>query len=95
MNGPAEAVTRAPGDATNLARMVGFSLASTVVYYTWAIGISGFAISTRGVPAGSALWATVAANLVFMATLPLWGKLSDRYGRRPIFITYSIAFMLL
>jgi MHS family alpha-ketoglutarate permease-like MFS transporter len=79
----------------NLARMVGFSLASTVVYYTWAIGISGFAISTRGVPAGSALWATVAANLFFMATLPLWGKLSDRYGRRPIFITYSIAFILL
>lgn len=79
----------------NLARMVGFSLASTVVVYTWAIGISGFAISTRGVPAGAALWATVAANLVFMTTLPLWGKISDRYGRKPVFITYSIAFMAL
>ncbi|AKS34627.1 MFS transporter [Mycolicibacterium goodii] len=79
----------------NLARMVGFSLASTVVVYTWAIGMSGFAISSRGVPAGPALWATVAANLVFMATLPLWGKLSDRYGRKPIFITYSVAFMVL
>lgn len=79
----------------NLARMVGFSLASTVVYYTWAIGISGFAISSRGVPAGSALWAIVGANLVFMATLPLWGRLSDRFGRRPIFITYCIAFIVL
>ena len=79
----------------NLARMIGFSLASTVVYYTWAIGISGFAISSRGVPAGSALWAVVGANLVFMVTLPLWGRLSDRYGRRPVFATYSIAFMVL
>jgi MHS family alpha-ketoglutarate permease-like MFS transporter len=57
--------------------------------------MSGFAISSRGVPAGPALWATVAANLVVMATLPLWGKLSDRYGRKPIFITYSVAFMVL
>lgn len=79
----------------NLARMIGFSLASTIVYYTWAIGISGFAISSRGVPAGGALWAVVAANLVFMVTLPLWGKLSDRFGRRPVFITYSVAFMIL
>lgn len=79
----------------NLARMVGFSLASTVVVYTWAIGISGFAISSRGVPAASALWATVGANLVFMVTLPLWGKLSDRFGRKPVFIIYSVAFMVL
>ncbi|MCV7422133.1 MFS transporter [Mycobacterium yunnanensis] len=79
----------------NLARMIGFSMAATVVYYTWAIGISGFAISSRGVPAGSALWAVVGANLVFMVTLPLWGKLSDRIGRKPVFATYSVAFMIL
>ncbi|ALL79556.1 major facilitator transporter (plasmid) [Pseudonocardia sp. EC080610-09] len=79
----------------SLARIVGFSLASTVVYYTWAIGLSGFAITTKGVPASGALWATVAANLVFMATLPLWGKLSDRFGRKPIFLTYGVSFVVL
>ena len=79
----------------SLARIVGFSLASTIVYYTWAIGLSGFAITTKGVPAAGALWATVAANLVFMATLPLWGKLSDRFGRKPIFLTYGVAFVVL
>ncbi|GAA4701424.1 hypothetical protein GCM10023215_45430 [Pseudonocardia yuanmonensis] len=41
------------------------------------------------------MWATVAANLVFMATLPLWGKLSDRFGRKPIFLTYGVAFVVL
>lgn len=79
----------------SLARIVGFSLASTIVYYTWAIGLSGFAITTKGVPASGALWATVAANLIFMATLPLWGKLSDRFGRKPIFLTYGVAFVVL
>lgn len=79
----------------SLARILGFSLASTVVYYTWAIGLSGFAITTKGVPATGALWATVAANLVFMAILPLWGRLSDRIGRKPVFVTYSIAFAVL
>lgn len=79
----------------NLSRMIGLSLACTVVVYTWSIGISGFAISSRGVPAGGALWATVGANVVFMVTLPLWGALSDRIGRRPVFFVYSAAFMLL
>ncbi|GAA3543909.1 MFS transporter [Amycolatopsis ultiminotia] len=79
----------------SLYRIIGFSLASTVVYYTWAIGISGYAITNRGVPATQALWVTVFVNLVFMATLPLWGKLSDRFGRKPVFLTYGIAFLLL
>ncbi|MDV3128419.1 MFS transporter [Mycobacterium sp. 21AC1] len=83
------------GNKANLARMIGLTFAITIVYNMWAIGITGFAISTRGVPASGALWAALAANLVFMATLPLWGKLSDRYGRRPIFMTYSIAFIVL
>ncbi|RSD10225.1 MFS transporter [Amycolatopsis eburnea] len=79
----------------SLLRMVGFSLASTVVYYTWAIGASGFAITTRGVPTSAGLWTSVAANAVFMLTLPLWGKLSDRFGRKPVFVTYSVAFAAL
>ncbi|MBB4684402.1 MFS transporter [Amycolatopsis jiangsuensis] len=79
----------------SLARILGFSLASTVVYYAWAIGLSGFAITAKGVPAPGALWATVAANVVFMATLPLWGKLSDRIGRKPVFLGYGVAFVAL
>ncbi|MDL5160515.1 MFS transporter [Actinomycetospora termitidis] len=79
----------------SVARIVGFSLASTVVVYTWAIGLASFAISVKGVPATGALWATVGANLVFMATLPLWGRLSDRVGRKPVFLVYGVAFVVL
>jgi MHS family alpha-ketoglutarate permease-like MFS transporter len=79
----------------SLARIVGLTLGVTVVYYTWAIGISGFAISTKNVSTSGALWASVIANLFFMLTLPVWGLLSDRYGRKPIFVTFSIAFIVL
>ncbi|AYJ48823.1 MFS transporter [Rhodococcus sp. P1Y] len=79
----------------SLVRIVGLTLGVTVVYYTWAIGISGFAISAKDVPASGALWASVIANIFFMLTLPVWGLLSDRFGRKPIFITFSIAFIVL
>ncbi|TNC29209.1 MFS transporter [Amycolatopsis alkalitolerans] len=80
---------------TSLVRILGLTAGVTVVYYIWAVGISGFAISAKGVDATSGLWATVAANAFFMITLPLWGKLSDRFGRKPIFIAYGIAFLVL
>lgn len=79
----------------NLARILGLTTGATVVYYTWAVGVSGFAISARGVDATSGLWATVVSNIVFMVTLPLWGVLSDRFGRKPVFIVYGVAFLLL
>ncbi|GAA0897422.1 MFS transporter [Pseudonocardia zijingensis] len=75
----------------SLLRTIGLTAGITVVYYVWAVGISGFAISTRGVDPTHALWATVVANLVFMATLPLWGLLSDRVGRRPVYVFYGAA----
>jgi MHS family alpha-ketoglutarate permease-like MFS transporter len=79
----------------SVARIIGLSCGVTVVYYTWAVGISGFAIANKGVDATAGLWASVGANLVFMVTLPLWGKWSDKLGRKPIFIAYGIAFLVL
>ncbi|GAB3570721.1 MFS transporter [Amycolatopsis endophytica] len=79
----------------SLARILGLTAGVTVVYYIWAVGISGFAIDAHGVDATAGLWATVAANVFFMITLPLWGKLSDRFGRKPVFIAYGVAFLVL
>ncbi|OXM74863.1 MULTISPECIES: MFS transporter [Amycolatopsis] len=79
----------------SLARILGLTAGVTVVYYIWAVGVSGFAISAKGVDATAGLWATVAANVFFMITLPLWGWLSDRFGRKPIFIAYGVAFLVL
>jgi MHS family alpha-ketoglutarate permease-like MFS transporter len=64
-------------------RVIGLTVGGTVFFYTWAVSAPSYAISIKGVDATGALWAGVVANLVFIAALPVWGWLSDRWGRRP------------
>jgi MFS family permease len=45
-----------------------------------------YAVSV-GVPASTMLWVSIVGNLLAAATQPLMARLSDRFGRRPVFIT--------
>lgn len=49
----------------------------------WALS---FATDTKGMSDSAMLWLAVVANLVALVTIPLWGRLSDRIGRRPVFV---------
>lgn len=71
------------------ARVVGFTLGATVVYYTFAAYLPLYAQLRYGVPANSALWAAVVAQCVFMAALPLFGMAADRFGRRPLLLVFG------
>ncbi|RKW71549.1 MFS transporter [Galactobacter caseinivorans] len=71
-------------------QVVGLTVGLTVVYYVWSVSTPAYAISTLKMDPATALWTGVAANLVFMAVLPLWGKLSDRIGRRPVLLIASV-----
>jgi MHS family alpha-ketoglutarate permease-like MFS transporter len=66
-------------------QVIGMTVGLTIVYYAWAISAPQFAI-TRGVDEAGALWAGLVANLVFIGVLPLWGRLSDRVGRKPVML---------
>jgi MHS family alpha-ketoglutarate permease-like MFS transporter len=73
----------------------GFTIGATVVYYTFAIYLPGYVQKTHGMPASTALWASVAPQLLLIAVLPVAGILSDRYGRKPLLIAFAGGFVLM
>ncbi|PWI06217.1 MFS transporter [Streptomyces sp. NWU339] len=71
-------------------QVVGMTVGLTVAYYAWAVSAPQYAISSHGLDPAGALWAGLAANVVFLVALPLWGALSDRIGRKPVLLVCSL-----
>ena len=71
-------------------QVIGLTVGLTVVYYIWSVSTPAYAIANMKMDPATALWTGVAANLVFMAVLPFWGKLSDRIGRRPVLLISAL-----
>lgn len=44
-----------------------------------------------GMDRTSMLWVAALANVVALAAIPLWATLSDRIGRRPVFLIGAAA----
>jgi MHS family alpha-ketoglutarate permease-like MFS transporter len=70
-------------------QVIGLTVGLTVVYYIWGVVAPSYAATALKMDRGAALWAGVIANVVFIAALPFWGKLSDRIGRKPVLILSS------
>ncbi|HUR01844.1 MAG TPA: MFS transporter [Nonomuraea sp.] len=49
-----------------------------------------YAVNTVGLERAPMLWVGVLANVAAVITIPLWGALSDRVGRKPVFIGGSL-----
>ena len=62
----------------------------TVAHYTWSSYASTFAITQRDMDAGAAFWMIFGSQLVALCTLPLWGLLSDKIGRRPVIFIFAV-----
>ena len=76
-------------------RVAGFTIGATVVYYTFAIYLPGYAQREHGMSASTALWASVIPQVILIAVLPFVGIASDRFGRKPLLSIFAIGFCLL
>ena len=61
------------------------AIASTVSTIFGVYALS-FAVDTKGLDQTTMLWVAIATNVVALAAIPLWATLSDRIGRKPVFI---------
>jgi MFS family permease len=59
----------------------------STIFTVWALS---FAVNTEGLNKTRLLWVGVIANVVALGTIPLWARLSDRVGRKPLFIGGAI-----
>ncbi|MHC6222444.1 MFS transporter [Arthrobacter sp. MMS24-S77] len=76
-------------------QVIGLTVGLTVVYYIWGVVAPSYAATALKMDRGEALWAGVIGNVAFIASLPFWGKLSDRIGRKPVLIMSSAGAALL
>ncbi|MFC4537106.1 MFS transporter [Sphaerisporangium dianthi] len=71
-------------------RVVCAALIATVstIFTVWALN---YATSDEiGLDKATMLWVSIAANVVALAAIPLWARLSDRVGRRPVFLVGAV-----
>jgi MHS family alpha-ketoglutarate permease-like MFS transporter len=78
-----------------VARVAGFTVGGTVAYYTFAVFLPSYAQQADRVATSSALWASIAAQIVLVLLLPILGAWSDRIGRRPLLIGFAGGFVVL
>jgi MHS family alpha-ketoglutarate permease-like MFS transporter len=70
-------------------RLVGFTMLSTLCYYTFFSALTPFAVKNRGVDAVDVFLALSIATALFIALQYPMGALSDRFGRRPQLLIWS------
>jgi MFS family permease len=65
------------------------SLASTVstIFSVYALT---FAVDTVGLDKTTMLWVAIVTNLVALAAIPMFARLADRIGRKPVFIVGAV-----
>jgi MHS family alpha-ketoglutarate permease-like MFS transporter len=76
-------------------RVIGITIAGTLLYYIWVSYMPGYAHAAEGVPLSRAFLANTLAIIVFLVMLPFGGMLSDRFGRKPTMVIFAAGFLLL
>jgi metabolite-proton symporter len=70
---------------------MGARLGTDVAFYTFTLYILTFVTTNLGLPRGVGLTAVLVGSACQLALIPLFGALSDRFGRRPVYALGAIS----
>ncbi|MGY1620324.1 MFS transporter [Geodermatophilus sp. SYSU D00691] len=69
---------------------MGARIAENVSFYLLTAFTTAYLVNAEGVDSSFALNALLLASAVHLVTIPLWGALSDRIGRRPVYVIGAV-----
>lgn len=70
------------------------TLYNTVAYYIALIYMTNYMTTVGKLPQSTVLWISTGCLAAMVATLPFWGALSDRVGRRPLLLGACAAYIV-
>jgi MHS family alpha-ketoglutarate permease-like MFS transporter len=77
-----------------LGRILGFAVLSTFGFYVFVPYLPTYAMRAVGAERATAFAANTVAMVVFMVVQPLFGMLSDRFGRKPQLIVFALGYLI-
>ncbi|QCI65884.1 MFS transporter [Phreatobacter stygius] len=75
-------------------RAFGFTIVWTVCFYVLLNYMPTWTQRYMSLTASQALWANTIGLLALMVAIPIMGKLSDRFGRKPLLIACCLCFVI-
>jgi MFS transporter, MHS family, shikimate and dehydroshikimate transport protein len=79
----------------NVFLAIGARVASDGAFYVFTIFILDYATRTLGLPRPTILAGIVVASILELFTIPIFGVISDRTGRRPIYLVGTVLLLIL
>jgi MHS family proline/betaine transporter-like MFS transporter len=77
------------------AKVFGFSVLWSIAFYILLAYMPTFTQKYAGLTRGDSLWSNSIGLLVLVVTIPIWGHLSDKWGRKPLLILGCVSFVIL
>ena len=72
----------------------GMRFAQNVLFYVYTVFVLSYGVKSLGYPRGAVLAGVVASAVVGLIAIPFWSHLSDKFGRRPIYLAGAILSLL-
>ncbi|MEH0829604.1 MULTISPECIES: MFS transporter [unclassified Micromonospora] len=73
---------------------MGARVVENVSYYIFTVFVLTYITTALGMSKQTALNAVLVASVVHFAVIPVWGALSDRFGRRPIYLFGAVGVLV-